>query len=439
MSDAVTSRDLLAEATDTYAIKSPYAALELLKEYTTEEQAIYINSRSIDAIKAIWPVMPSAILDSISNALSDATLCKLSRVLDPIEGARLLSRYDKNKQVEITATLESTLSKEICELLEYPPSCAASLMNSNYHSVKEKVTVDEVLQQLKNLKNKDIKIIYVLDSQQRVIGSVNPYKLLSATGSEAVTLFIKKIKAQVSDFSHKDEIVDLLKKQKVHYLPVVNASEQLIGIIDAPGLIEEVRQDITADLQAMVGASRDEKALSSSWFAVKKRLPWLEVNLITAFLAAAVVGYFEPIIAEYTALAVLLPVVAGQSGNAGAQALAVTMRGLTLRELSTKKWLQVALKELKAGFINGLAISATCMAAVYIWSGSIGLTMVIGLSMVVAMSLACVSGAIIPIMLKKLSLDPASSSSIILTTVTDVAGFMAFLGIATILSRHFPL
>jgi magnesium transporter len=184
----------------------------------------------------------------------------------------------------------------------------------------------------------------------------------------------------------------------------------------------------------MVGASEQERALSPPLFAVQKRLPWLQVNLLTAFLAAAVVGLFEDTIARVTALAVLLPVVAGQSGNTGAQALAVTMRGLALREVRTRHWLRVVVKAALAGAGNGVAVAATTSLAGYVWSRSPGLALVIGSSMVISMTLAGFSGAGIPMLLTALRQDPAQSSSIVLTTITDVVGFFSFLGIATLLS-----
>ena len=147
-----------------------------------------------------------------------------------------------------------------------------------------------------------------------------------------------------------------------------------------------------------------------------------------------VVGAFEATIAKYTALAVLLPIAAGQSGNAGAQALAVTMRGLTLKEIAMRHWLKVALKECSTGIINGIGISITCGAGIYLWSRSFGLSLVMAMAMVISMTIAGVAGALVPIVLKRFGLDPAQSSSIVLTTITDIAGFLSFLGIATLLS-----
>lgn len=143
---------------------------------------------------------------------------------------------------------------------------------------------------------------------------------------------------------------------------------------------------------------------------------------------------FEDTIAQFTALAVLLPIAAGQSGNTGAQSLAVTMRGLTVREITMRHWFQVMIKELGAGFVNGVGIAITCSAGVYLWSKNLGLAIVMALAMIISMTLAGTAGAVIPILLKRFGLDPAQSSSIVLTTVTDIAGFMSFLGIATLLS-----
>lgn len=195
-----------------------------------------------------------------------------------------------------------------------------------------------------------------------------------------------------------------------------------------------LKETLVTEMQTMVGVSKDERALSSSWFAVKKRLPWLQINLLTAFLAAVVVGLFESTIAQYTALAILLPIAAGQSGNTGVQALAVTMRGLTLREITIRGWFRVIVKEAGAGLINGIVTAFTCGAGVFIWSQSAGLALIIGLAMISSMIIAAISGVLVPIILKRLGQDPALSSSIILTTVTDIAGFMSFLGIATLLS-----
>jgi magnesium transporter len=235
----------------------------------------------------------------------------------------------------------------------------------------------------------------------------------------------------------QEEVVDLLKDGKIISLPVVDLDNQLLGVIRHDALIKATAMDATEDVQAIFGAGREERALSKASLAIKKRLPWLEINLATAFLAASVVGIFEDTIAKITILAVFLPVVAGQSGNTGSQALAVTIRGLALREFRINQWYKVAKKELIVGAFNGIAVAITTSIIVFIWVNSIGLSLVIGISMIISMAIAGLSGAVIPILLKVAGQDPAQSSSIVLTTVTDIVGFFSFLGLATVLGSLF--
>ena len=215
---------------------------------------------------------------------------------------------------------------------------------------------------------------------------------------------------------------------------MIDMHDRLLGVIRHDALMQAVKEEATADLATLVGASKDELALSPALFAVRKRLPWLNINLLTAFAAASVVGLFESTIAQFTALAVLLPVVAGQSGNTGAQALAVVIRGLALREIRARQWQPVLLKEALAGAINGICIAVVTAIGVYVWSQSLGLCLVIFLAMILSMVIAGVCGAAIPLVLAAMRQDPAQSGSIILTTVTDIMGFFSFLGLASAFS-----
>jgi magnesium transporter len=193
---------------------------------------------------------------------------------------------------------------------------------------------------------------------------------------------------------------------------------------------------MTKDIQKIFGAGGDERVNSTILFSLKKRLPWLHVNLATAFLAAAVVALFEGIIAKLTVLAVFLPVVAGQGGNAGAQSLAVVMRGIVMREIPRDKVFRLISKEAKLGAINGVIIGTVTALIAWIWYGNPYLGLVIGLGMLLNLVFAGLSGASIPIVMKRIGLDPAQSSNIILTTVTDVMGFIAFLGFAVLFQNY---
>jgi magnesium transporter len=226
-----------------------------------------------------------------------------------------------------------------------------------------------------------------------------------------------------------------LARRKYFAAPVVDGENRIVGIIKAERMIQGVQEEAVQDLQMMFGAGGDEKAFSPISFSLRKRLPWLHVNLATAFLAAAVVAAFEDIIAQLTILAVFLPVVAGQGGNAGAQSLAVVMRGIVMREIPKGRILRLIVKEGQLGVLSGLVIGTVTALVAWVWHGNPYLGLVIGLGMLLNLFFAGLAGASIPLLMKRIGIDPAQSSSIILTTVTDVLGFAAFIGFAVIFQR----
>jgi len=256
--------------------------------------------------------------------------------------------------------------------------------------------------------------------------------LLLASPRDTIESLMSREIMSVPGTMDREEVFMLMSRHRFLALPVVDADGRLIGVIKHDEALRAGQLEAFEDLQKMVGAGGDERAISPVSTVVKRRLPWLYVNLVTAFAAAATVGLFEGVIQKVTALAVLLPIVSGQGGNTGAQALAVVMRGLALREILTGAAKRVILKETVAGLLNGIAIAVATSAVVWVWSRNIGITLVIGLAMIVNMVVAGLSGAVIPIALKKFNRDPAQSSSIFLTTVTDVVGFAAFLGLASL-------
>lgn len=382
------------------------------------------------------------ILERLAPGAADAIIVQFG----PVDGATLLvematsvaiamlNRLDEERCDALLSSMDEATAREYQTLLSYPTDTAGHVMDTHIVAFSENLTVAEAVAQIKAQGVKKLRKLYLLadDMQLRSFVEIQDIVLAESTTKLAdiavpVTLF-------VHDLDPKDEVIDLVRNSRIGQVPVVDLNHHLIGTIEGYSLIEAVRDDLSANMQTMVGVSKDERALSSSWFSVKKRLPWLQINLLTAFLAAAVVGMFEDTISQFTALAILLPIAAGQSGNTGAQALAVTMRGLTLREITVRNWRQIAVKEGVAALINGVAIAITCGAGVYLWSQSTGLALIIALAMVSSMIIAAVAGALVPIILKRLGQDPALSSSIILTTVTDIAGFMSFLGIASMLS-----
>ena len=332
------------------------------------------------------------------------------------------------------SSLPVVVRSELLSLMSYPQNSAGRLMDTRTWAFRGSQSVAEALKVLRRTKTTSARGIFLLDDEGRLSARVKLQDIATSEPDVTLSQIAHPVTVSVPATAGKDEISDLFERHQLLDLPVVDIDQRLLGNINNASLVQVSQEDMSSDVLAMVGASREERALSGAWFSVKKRMPWLQINLLTAFLAASVVGLFESTIASFTALAVLLPVVAGQSGNAGAQALAVTMRGLALREITVRHWFTVMFKEVRVGFLNGIAIALTCGLGVYLWSQSLGLVLIISSAMVMAMVAAGFAGAVVPIMLVRFGQDPAQASSIILTTVTDIVGFFAFLGIATLLS-----
>lgn len=418
-----------------FLLDHPMHAAQRIEQLPADEAAAALREQPATVLAPVMLHLATDIAAELLVCLPDELVADLLAELAPNDAARLLGALEPDADRKYLSSLDASVAREIERLAEYPADSAGRLMETRIPYFRGSATVDATLERLRAARTRTTRSLFIVGDDNRLSGRVGIQEIAIAPGDTHLRDLAQPVAAVASPVAPRAEVVDLLDRHKLVDLAVVDVDGRLLGIIYHGTLIQAIQEDATADIQTMVGASKDERALSTPLFAVRKRLPWLHINLLTAFLAAAVVGLFEDTIARFTALAILLPVVAGQSGNAGAQALAVTMRGLALREISLRHWLHVTLKEVQTGFINGLAVAFTCGIGVYLWSGSIGLVLVIAMSMVLAMVAAGFAGAVVPISLTRLGQDPAQSSSIILTTVTDIAGFLSFLGIATLLAR----
>ncbi len=417
-----------------YLRMHPNEALQFVNDLSVTEVVILLTELPPIEMIALWDRLGVGVATSALLKLPESQARQILQRGEAVHTARVLVRLNPEQRETMMSYVGNARQRELSTLVEYPEESAGSLMDPKFIPLYESLTVRETLHRIRRLKPKFTRQLYLIDAEGKLQKMIELHNLALADDRARLSELAKPVPSMVVATATREEVVSHLEQSHITDLPVVDVSGRLIGIIRYEALMDAMREESSVDILTMVGASREERALSKVSFVVQKRLPWLSINLLTAFLAAAVVGLFESTIAKYTALAVLLPVVAGQSGNTGAQALAVTMRGLALREIGTSQWLRVAWKEIGAAFVNGVAIALMTGAGVFLWSSSLGLTLVIGLSMVIAMLAAGFSGVIIPMMLSALGQDPAQSSSIILTTVTDIVGFFAFLGIATILS-----
>ncbi|MGR8947187.1 MAG: magnesium transporter [Gammaproteobacteria bacterium] len=415
----------------------PQEAVSLLESMDAESIGQMLNAHDAVTTGNVLEALSPAMAADVVSCLGTSQIIEAFNQMQVTRVAGILRIIAEPLRTELRNGIDTRLQADVDLLLSCPKGSAGAAMDPRVIHLRQNLSVAEAIARIRAEGRhrgaaRARRVLVVVDQFGKLEGVVAVQDLVLADESDSLSMYLQAAPAFVSITASTDEMVDMFERHALSSLPVVDESGYLVGVVRYEQLMSAAQEIASVDLQTVFGVSRDEKALSKPLFAVKKRLPWLQINLLTAFLAAAVVGIFESTIATFTALAVLLPVVAGQSGNTGAQALSVVIRGLALREISSAHWRRVVWKETLVAAINGLAVAATTALAVFVWSSSFGLTLVIAISMVISMGIAGASGAAIPLLLNRLGQDPAQSSSILLTTVTDVAGFFSFLGIASL-------
>jgi magnesium transporter len=350
--------------------------------------------------------------------------------LDDDDAADILGELDRNTQEQILAAVEDR--SEVDRLLRYDEETAGGLMTTHMVTVTDTATAEQALEQIRRQaeEGEDFYQVFVVDSQKRLVGTL-PFKdLVISRPERPVREFMEEADIYVTPELDQEEVARLMARYNLPSVPVVDDSGHLLGRVTFDDVIDVVEAETTEDLLKFGGVSPDEE-LGASWqTAVRSRLPWLSINLGTAFLAGGVVYSFQHTIQQTLALAVWMPIIAGMGGNAGTQALAVTVRRLALGQLPVRVFTQVVVKEILVGVINGLAIGTVVGLVATLMGEGYWLGLVVFLAMVGNLIVAGFAGAFIPILLERFGVDPAVASSIFVTTFTDVCGFLLLLGLA---------
>jgi magnesium transporter len=380
--------------------------------------------------------------DKVSELVAELTPEQLASLLQSMASQNavdVLQELSPSTRCNTLAALSPEYAGSVRALLRYPEDSAGGIMSNRFIGLSDDMTVEQVRTLLRSRaeeeRTEDIAYLYVTDAAQRLVGIVGLRDLVFRRAERRMGEIMNRDVKCVRVDTDQEE----LARQFEHYhylgLPVLDANGRLVGVVKASDALEIARKEATEDMQLMVGLSGEERALTPWRKSIGRRLPWLYINLATAFAAAAVVNLFEGTIAKWTALAVFLPIIAGQGGNAGMQTLTVIIRDLALGEISPGEGRKALLKEIVLGLVNGFAIGVVVGVIGYFWKGSATLGVVAGAAMLLNQLAAAMSGVVIPLGLKLLRVDPALASSIFLTTVTDVAGFFFFLGLAALALR----
>lgn len=353
--------------------------------------------------------------------------------LDYDDATDIISQLEEHERQEILEDLDEDDATSIRALLTYNEESAGGLMNTQMICVNLNLTkkdaIDEIIRQSEEIE--EFYTVFVVDSQQVFQGIVSLKNIIKAKGNAKIIDMLNPDAVYVNANADQEEVAKLISQYNLTSIPVVDDNMKLLGRVTFDDVIDVLEEENTEDILKISGVSEDEE-LSGNWVeAVKSRLPWLIVNLGTAFLASAVIRHFEPTLAKIAILSAYMTIIAGMGGNAATQSLAVTVRRISLYDLTDNQAYRTVLKEFTVGLINGAVTGLVVFAIACFFDANPTLGLVIFMAMTGNLIIAGITGASIPLLLKRVGIDPAIASSIIITTFTDVFGFLLLLGLAS--------
>lgn len=421
----------LAGAVDYLRTLHPADSAEILAELEPEEQASIVDRLQVGELAEVFEQLDEDEMAEVAQHLDVEMLADVLDEMEPDMAADLLGELEPEQAAEVLEQMEEP--EDVASLMTFAPDTAGGIMTSPPPSLRRFWTVAEATSFLRKHyeEEEDFFYLYVLDRYARLIGLVNLKSIILAGPEQTVEEIMSRNVISVRASADQEEVAQLLQRYDLVSLPVVDDEERLIGIVTIDDVIDVIEEEATEDIYRLAQMSPDSEIYSPIPEAVRNRLPWLVVNLGTAFMASAVVSLFEGTIAQAAVLAAFMPIVAGQGGNAGTQTMTIMVRSLALKEIEPRDTLWALWHEARVGIINGLTVGVLVALIAWFWQGNPYLGLVIGLAMLGNLIVAAIAGVIVPMVLKSLRIDPALASSIFVTTCTDITGFMLFLGLAT--------
>lgn len=380
---------------------------------------------------------------SALTEVSDSTRSELVEQLPNEDIARGVANIDSDDAVYILEDLDAPDREEILaqmpaferlslkRSLDFPEESAGRRMQTEFIAIPPFWTVGQTIDYLRSEKDlpDEFYQIYVVDPGYSLLGIIPLDKFLRSARNVRIQDLMTTNTIQVDASEDQEAAARAFERYDLVEVAVVDENKRLVGVLTIDDIVDVIHEEATEDMQLLAGVG-DEDISDSVFGALKSRVTWLVVNLITAILASLVIGLFDATIEQMVALAVLMPMVASMGGNAGTQTMTVTVRALAMRELDARRIRKLIVREISVGFFNGCIFAVLIGAVTYLRFGNLGLGAVIGMAMVINMIAAGTGGILIPLTLDKLKIDPAIASSTFVTTITDVVGFFAFLGLA---------
>jgi len=428
------------EAGDTDRIRGILALLHpadvatLLEGLAPEQRATVWSEVDAEIVGEVLIELPEEVRTGLAALMDDKALVAAARQLDTDDIADLIPDLSDEVIAEILFALDKQDRQRLDAVLSYPEDTAGGLMNVDTVTVRENITLEVVLRYMRRRGElpEHTTSLYVVDRADRLIGVLPVTRLLTSPTARRVSQVMEREVVKLPAQTPDREVAEAFERFDLVAAPVVDEQGRLLGRITVDDVVDVIREQADRQVMAQAGLSEEEDLFAPVVRTSGKRALWLGINLVTAFAAAAVVALFEDTIAKVAVLAVMMPIVAGMGGNAGTQTLTVVVRGLALGVISEGNARQVFLKELMVGALNGMLWAVTVAVVTFPWHKSYLVGLALALAMVINLVFAAISGVLIPVVARRFGVDPAVASGVILTTVTDVVGFFAFLGLATL-------
>jgi len=406
---------------------------DLLEALNADDRAAFIRLLGEDFDYTALTETDEAVRLQVLEDLPNEVIAEGLGVLDSDDAVYILEDLDEDDQAAILEELPYADRAQLKKALDYPEESAGRRMQSEFIAVAPFWTVGQTIDYMREARDlpDDFYEIYVVDPSFKLLGSVHLDKILRTKRREKVTSIMAERLDAVEATEDQEEVARRFERYNLVSSAVVDENDRLVGVLTVDDIVDVIQEEAEEDLRALAGVG-DEEISDNVMTIARSRLTWLVVNLGTAVLASVVIALFEDTIEAMVALAVLMPIVASMGGNAGTQTMTVAVRGIATQELSARNLARVLNREVLVSFLNGLALAVLIGVTAWLWFSSVGLGVVIGTAIVINMLSAGLSGLLIPIALDRLNIDPAIASSVFVTTVTDVVGFFAFLGIAAL-------
>ncbi len=414
----------------------PADAAEVLAALDAESQSALVASLEPQEVADIFEQMDEDDAAEVADRLDVDDFADVLDEMEPDTAADLLAELEPEQAEAVLEQMDE--ADAVAPLLAYDEESAGGIMNLPPPSLRRQMTVAQAFAFLHEHYHdaSEMYYLYVLDRNGRLIGVVNLRALVLANPDQTVEEIMDRDVVAVPADMDQEEVAQLFARYDLLALPVIDAEHRLVGIVTIDDVVDVLEEEATEDIYRLAQVSGDAEIFSPLRHSMRTRLPWLFVQLMAALLASLVVAYYQDTIAAVAILAVFMPIVAGQGGNAGNQTMTLVVRSLALGEISLADSWRVLRHELPIGVLNGIVLGTTVGIIAFLWQGSVILGLVIFAALIANMFVASIAGSLFPMGLRRLGVDPALASSALVTTSTDVAGFAVFLGLATFLLNY---